>query len=397
MKRFAAGLALLLSVTACGKPSASTPTTTTGKAASTASTRPPPTTKPAQHRRVGSIDAVQPKGGSVDGVFAVTDGALLEQSTLDTDPQGVVDFHLDKKLRACRAKEGSQAQVSPSSGILIDFKLGVFLCGTTTSGPLATYLGGAGHTFLSNDPVFIVRAQPNGDLRIEVASGFIGLPGPGGVTVVGPGEAADVTADHGPVLSPFDRSQLDAADQAFLNQLMQVPAPVPQYPVAQNGASPTLSRAAALGHLNVAVTESAAGPVSAFTQRLLDQFVRAWGVSRSIKISATTMSADRAQFLLAAHELDLVITDTPPPGNWVPLVQDDLGKIWYNTYDASDKELDRLLTQATQTSLIATCPSAAPITTAAPNPSCYETLRADLLTTEPAPLSAFGSLLGLEH
>ncbi len=349
MKRSAAVVAfILLTTTACGphpKPKSGPTTTSRSGAATTTTSRP----RPPKHRRVGSLDTVQPQGGSVDGEFAVSDAALREQSTIKTDPRGVIDFHLDQKLRACRAREGSEAQVAPGSGILIDFKMGTFLCGTTATGPRTTYTGGAGHVFVSNDPVFIVRVEAGGALRIEVASGFIGIPnGPNGVTVVGPGEAADVNADLAPTLSRFIQGNLGADDQAFVNQLIQtLGATAPQYPVAQTASSPTLSRATTRGSLNVAVTETdGAGPVSNFAQRLLDQFVGAWNGSPSVKVSVTIIPADRAQSLLAAGDVDLVITDTPPAGNWIPFVEDDIGHVWYSTYDASDTEFPRVLTES---------------------------------------------------
>lgn len=359
------------------------------------------TTPNATSARAGVVDHVQPKGGTVDNSPA-SDGTLLRRAShLAVDPQGEIDFHLDTKLRSCRALPGSQAQITPTASVLIEFVAGIFLCATTATGPLTTFGIGAAQQFYSNDPVFVVQVNNDGSSHLEVIEGFVATNSPDGhTTIIGPGQAADLIAGQPPTINSFRYTGLPEDERAYLDTLLRTDTNTAEYPTPDTTQSPTLARVLQRRLLRIAVTGTAdQNAVLDLTRRLFgSEFTNQWDKTATIETVVSDTTAETATKLLGAGQVDLVVTNTPPPGPWTPLVQDDTGQPWYITHDPTDTELARVLADSMRAVLVNTCTSGdAPVTDAAPNPSCYEQARHDLFTQpETTPLDLFAGLLGLQ-
>jgi hypothetical protein len=404
MRRCAILLAAFSLLAGCGSSgsSSSGSSSTTRRTTDTGTTTPPTShrsTTASPTAPVGAVDAIHPSGGTVDRSTASRGTPLRSGSLLETNARGTIDFHLNEKLSSCRALESSQAKIRPTANVLIGFETGTFLCGTSASGSLAMFTGGAAQQFYSHDPVFVVVVHTDGSIRLEVIQGFLATTAPdGSVTVIGSGEAGDLAAGQAPLISSIDYTTLPEGAIGFLTDL--VPSNPLEYPTPETSLSPTLARVIDRGALRVAVTSPSDQPaVLDFTRRLVSgEFAHQWDKPRVIETVVSNLTPAEAAKLLDAGEVDLVVTDAPPAGQWTPLVQDDNGQIWYLTHDPADTELARVLAASMRVVLAATCTSSdSALTYAAPNPSCYEQARQELFT-QPAttPFSLFAQLLGLQ-
>jgi hypothetical protein len=407
-----AGLVLLVAACGGGDDDATdttprvveTTTTTTGSETTPPTVEPtqpptvpptePPTAPPTEPRpTVGEVIDIVPNGGRADDELIAPGSDLRQGALLAADPAGAVDFKLDRKIRRCQARPGSQVRLEPGDGVLLEFVAGTLWCGTTADDE-SVVLRAGDRVFRASDPVFSLTVGESGEVELRVLQGEV---------LAGEGENARLVAQDrratyapgaaSPELGFFGIGEM-AADlptdegsvaRDILGDVTSTLPPV-SYPELTLAVSPDRLWVKEGANFLVVVDDRGSQAPAAMTAAFFNQVIGdRWGSAADV----VTAAPEEARAALENGEAGILVS---PEGEGVPFFQDDDGTVWRFVVNGDD-EVAQALAGTLRTSLRVPCGDTR--WRQSGEQSCYEDLYSGNFGTSPPPLTPLAPLVGL--